>query len=236
MRSAANLSRAAQGTFRAARLNPRAERELLDALCYLARMGDSLEELKRYSALSGALSPLDAYTDREGRAIDLLNQKYHRDVLLMRDYLRWVWKREDVRGITLRTLLGLDPRCPFPGLRHKPFPADEMVGISLRFKGAQGSIPVPSISPNLQTGEIEYRPQTCFQQAMFALLKNGWRARVCDDCDQFYVADKQAQRYCSTRCGKERKKRYDRRYWQTRGNAKRKARQAREKSERKRGK
>ncbi len=197
-------------------------------------MGDTAEELKKYHRLSGGLSPLDAFTDDKGKPAALLETAHHRSILWMRDFLRAVWKREDVNGITLRGFLGLNQQFSPPGLRRKQFPGDNLVAIWRRFKRPpeEDQEFLPNVYPNLHTGEIQYRPATSFQQAVYALLKNGWRARVCEDCGNYFVADKPAQRFCSTRCGKERKKRYDKLYWQQRGTAKRKARHAREKHQR----
>jgi hypothetical protein len=229
--------RKTKATIQTVRLNRRAQDELLHALCYLARMGDALEDQKQYARLSGGLSPLDAFIDHEGKPPGLLDAAHRRSVLFMRDCLRAVWKREDVNGITLRNLLGLNPQFSPEGLRRNPLPTEDYMAIWRRFEvSGPEPEPLPSIYPNLRTGEIHYRPATRFQEALDALLKNGWRARVCEDCGNYYVADKPAQRFCSTGCGKDRKKRYDRLYWQTRGSAKRKARQAPQKSERKRGK
>jgi hypothetical protein len=43
-------------------------------------------------------------------------------------------------------------------------------------------------------------PAGAFQQAVYLLWLERWRARVCPACSRFFVADKPAQRYCSTRC------------------------------------
>jgi len=45
-----------------------------------------------------------------------------------------------------------------------------------------------------------FLPAGDFQRAVYLLWLERWRARVCPECSRFFVADKPAQRYCSTRC------------------------------------
>ena len=55
------------------------------------------------------------------------------------------------------------------------------------------------------TGTINWEFGCQFQSAIYYLMQERWRAKVCPQCRKYFVADKAAQKYCSTKCCGERK-------------------------------
>jgi hypothetical protein len=72
------------------------------------------------------------------------------------------------------------------------------------------STPKPKLTCNWQTGEIRYEFSQGLRRALFELLKDSWRAKVCPNCERYFVADKPAQRHCSPRCYGDTKRKSDR--------------------------
>jgi hypothetical protein len=50
------------------------------------------------------------------------------------------------------------------------------------------------------TGRIEWTFDSTFQQAVYELMEFRWRAKICPQCNKYFVADKTAKKYCSTNC------------------------------------
>lgn len=61
----------------------------------------------------------------------------------------------------------------------------------------------PRVDGNTSTINWEFGCQ--FQTAIYYLVQERWRAKVCPQCRKYFVADKAAQKYCSTKCCGERK-------------------------------
>jgi hypothetical protein len=51
-----------------------------------------------------------------------------------------------------------------------------------------------------RTGRVTYLPDTDFQRAFYLLFQQSWRARVCERCGLYFIAQKPSQRFCSTAC------------------------------------
>lgn len=69
--------------------------------------------------------------------------------------------------------------------------------------------------------DFEYSPRGDFEAALWALIGESWRARLCGQCRRYFIADKPAQNYCSTRCYGEAKRGQKREWWRTVGRARR---------------
>jgi hypothetical protein len=72
-----------------------------------------------------------------------------------------------------------------------------------------------------RSGEIRYEFDPKFCQAVYLLMKESWRARVCQICKRYFVAAKPAQFYCSTKCYGEGKRRRALDWWRKEGSARR---------------
>lgn len=75
-----------------------------------------------------------------------------------------------------------------------------------------------------ELGEFSYFPLTDFQRAFYLLFREKWRARICSQCERYFIADKPRQRYCSTACHGMAKRTHGLRWWKTKGDARRRER------------
>ena len=67
--------------------------------------------------------------------------------------------------------------------------------------------------PSWPSGQFVYVPANPFQEALYLLFRESWRARICRSCQKFFVADKQQRQYCSSVCAGEAKKHHDLEWW-----------------------
>jgi hypothetical protein len=65
----------------------------------------------------------------------------------------------------------------------------------------KGIIVPAQFAPIWHTSRFEYRPRVVFQQILYELWKQSWRARRCPRCRRYFVADRPARLYCSRDCG-----------------------------------
>lgn len=133
----------------------------------------------------------------------------HTGLVRLRDYLREVWRGRDANGQKLSTLLGLatwndaDVAADLYWLLH---------------------LDRTSAVANWQTGSFDYVPGCQFQEAVYALMCDSWRAKVCEMCERYYIADKSRQRYCSVPCSVAAQSKAQLAYWNRRGKQKRRER------------
>lgn len=132
-------------------------------------------------------------------------------LLWYRDLLRAVWTRQDVAGAALSLLVGFADQAQLNRLKdvvprtvRATLPSVEYLGRDFDPKNA-----LPSGRPAVDVGTIactirwEFGCQ--FQQAIYELMQNLWRAKVCPQCKRFFIAGKTAQKFCSTKCTGEKK-------------------------------
>ena len=81
-----------------------------------------------------------------------------------------------------------------------------------------------TISVNWKSGEFEYQSNCDFHRALYLLLRESWRARICRHCSSYFVAAKPHQRYCSTDCSEAVQSQLKLKWWRKHGNAWRKRR------------
>ena len=67
-------------------------------------------------------------------------------------------------------------------------------------------------------GVLHYRGMCNFQNALYLLFQESWRARVCEKCGAKFVAQRAAQKYCSTDCSEEMQRDLKRDWWAKHGN------------------
>jgi hypothetical protein len=90
-------------------------------------------------------------------------------------------------------------------------------------------------------GEFQYKPLTAFQGALYLLLRNSSRAKICENpnCqyEPYFLRSKRVQSYCSSECALEFQRKWKKRWWAEHGDEWRQRRQnkARAKAGRKRG-
>jgi hypothetical protein len=200
------------------------ERDLrFEALAAFANMGDSQEDWDRLRLMHPEM--FDEYwllTPHEEWALSLFDPSQVRPLsndeaeailprrLRYRDCLRNVWARNDREGRNLRVLYGFD-------LTEK----DQIAW------GCPAPSPLPSGSPIVDggTGEIRWEFPSGFQRTLYELMRVRWHAMICLQCGRYFIADKTAQKYCSTNCSDEAKLARSNEHWRTKGRFNRQARQ-----------
>jgi hypothetical protein len=118
----------------------------------------------------------------------------------VREFPRWlseIWLGNTLPTVTL--LLGIKPEVhksvPIPRIRHIP---------------AQFWV-------NWYEGTLQYRGMCMFQRALYLLLRESWRARICENCDGKFIARRAAQKYCSSDCSQNAQRELKRTWWATHG-------------------
>jgi hypothetical protein len=212
----------------------------LESLAAFANMGDHPNDWKKFQLKYPRFFPSDTIYRLASASLQtfsvLLDTTTTR-LLLYRDHLRRVWTRSDPKGESLKILYGMERKLDPPERNDAPFGTPPKIhplfinGKSLmpdeynRPLLPEGELLVDGIS-----GEISLEFGSEFQQSVFELMKNRWRARTCAQCARYFIADKTAQAFCSPACAGDAKRTRALEYWRTTGNATRQARAGRGKA------
>jgi hypothetical protein len=151
-------------------------------------------------------------------------------VRAFRDYLRRLWRfdfyKDDgsmMDGRYLEYLLGLETRYavdPPGGLIDATLPnqafRDGWIALRRQYQGVYCA-GAASVLPQWRSSKFEYVSSNDFQKAVYLLLSESWRAKVCRRCGKYFIADKAAQVFCSTTCSNQSKLETGRRYWHEKG-------------------
>jgi ribosomal protein L37AE/L43A len=201
----------------------------LEALAAFANLGDSQEDWEKLSLMHPEIFGEHwLLTASEENALGLFDgdpshvcplssedaKAFLPRRLRSRDCLRSVWSGNDREGRNLRILYGFD------------LMDDEvtMFGFPTPKPLAPGEPIVDGI-----TGEISWRFPSEFQRTLYELMKNRRRAKICPQCGRYFIANKNAQAYCSTGCAGNSKNARSLDYFNREGRAKRTLRREQEK-------
>jgi hypothetical protein len=69
--------------------------------------------------------------------------------------------------------------------------------------------------------EVRFVARGDFEAALWTLFRESWRARTCSQCKRYFIAEKPAQTYCSTRCYGDAKRGRRLAWWNKAGKIKR---------------
>jgi len=156
-------------------------------------------------------------------------------LLFYSDRLRLVWSHNDPTGANLKFLYGLEKDANAMNTGAALIMPGRIVGKSIqpaipgqpRDKDEQTTVAgLPSGRPivNGITGAIEWGFGCIFQQSIYDLMQQRWRAMVCPECGKFFLADKSHQKFCSTACFGEVKRKRALGYWNAKGSEDRRRR------------
>jgi hypothetical protein len=120
----------------------------------------------------------------------------------VRDYPRWLHQVWLGKSAPLLPLLGIKAEPQIPG---EPSP-----GLDVHLIPAQ-------FFADWDEGVFHYRGMCGFQRALHLLVRDSWRARVCEKCGEKFIARRVAQRYCTTDCSDEMQRELKRRWWAEHG-------------------
>jgi len=201
------------------------------ALELFVNCGDKLSDLRRFRQQHPQFFPQEFYKQSEQLGSAGKNDNFFN---WLKRQLRSVWRGWDSEGTRLAVLLGIKA-VSYAGPPGGDFAAEvtehmaifsDLVrlwetptekDISL---GANTLFPA-RITPDWQEGKFRYEPTIDFQNAVYALMNESWRARLCANCPKYMIAAKPGNIYCSTKCTGDARRKRDLDYWRSAGNARR---------------
>ncbi|HVS87099.1 MAG TPA: hypothetical protein VHF01_02630 [Candidatus Acidoferrum sp.] len=119
--------------------------------------------------------------------------------LYYRDALRRVWEgdRRDTRLFhDVGFLLGLNDftgRFPSQFLSAENSFRSVIPAVAYSHREAR-------LRPDWESGDFLYGSMNNFQRAFYLLFRESWRARVCPQCNTYFVGEKPRQKFCSLSC------------------------------------
>jgi hypothetical protein len=224
------------GTVAQIHANHRAEDEkarLFAGLEIFVNAGNSEEEYRRLQNQVPSFWPLDVRAPLGPQELDqpLAWPPAGQPLFCaFRDYLRRLWRSDFYKtdgstmdGRYLEYLLGLETRyavAPPYGLLDAGLPDDAFtegwLAICREHRDAWCAR-TAYVSPEWRSSKLAYVSSRDFQKAVYLLLSESWRAKVCRRCDKYFIAYKTAQMFCSTTCSNQNKLESGRRYWHEKG-------------------
>jgi hypothetical protein len=201
-------------------------------LAAFANLGDSCEDMLAFRADYPEFFTPEFYDTCEFQAVRRAKTffNWHKQLLKM------VWEGRDPDGTRLAVLLGLRlPESYFgpPGGDYLTESAEYLAMVDdLKDAGGQflAFLPAAELVPSWRSGRVQYRTGIAFQRAVYFLMSQSWRAKICPIDNKFFVAAKPANLYCSDECTHEAKRRRGSEWWRESGKLlqqkKRKARKA----------
>jgi hypothetical protein len=151
-------------------------------------------------------------------------------LLFYRNLLRRVWWNDDLDGNRLRFLLGFESEAFREGgfelvmwksdLPPEPPSGSRQiidVGESSDNKFRISDLPEGKPIIDGRTGAITWEFGCPFQRAIYDLKQDRWRAMVCPQCHKYFIADKTAQKFCSSKCWGDKKAEQMREYYHRKG-------------------
>jgi hypothetical protein len=208
-------------------LAPHEKARLFAGLESFVNAGDGLED---YHALA---VQCPTFWPHNAGALDWL-PKAHAMFLDYRDKLRKIWSGDpEAQGSgVLAYLLGLIGPIEFAGMEYTIdvdmiwFARERKASLDA-YKSLLQSHPErvwtshSMVFPVWGQTNFHYFPRGDFETAMWVLFGDSWRARICGQCKRYFIADKPAQGYCSTRCYGDAKRGQKREWWKTAGKMRR---------------
>jgi len=194
------------------RLSTSGKRRLLRGL---ERFVNTDESEEAYVALSKAWPtfwPVSLFDSATGQLLNW-HPKARALLLVYRDVLRSLWRGASTAPLSLEFLLGLtdDLRDALKTARYEDetYYATDFAALDPAAEQIVGVCPQSSVAvqPHLYLGWNREKPSyggVCdFQNAVWLLWSQRWRARVCKQCQNYFVAQKKHQLYCSVECSRE---------------------------------
>jgi hypothetical protein len=157
-------------------------------------------------------------------------------LLWYRNRLRDVWARNDQHGYSLSILLGFECEAdniakehpgetPFePVMRPMYIPGQPLNLLEQKSYGLpQGKSVVTPGKPVIDgvSGAIRWEFGCDMQQAVYELMQDRWRAKVCPKCGRFFIALKTAQTFCSVPCSEDSRRERALTWWNETGSKRR---------------
>src|SRR5581483_4524753 len=199
--------------------------QLFEALSALANLRSDIKEYGKLRLKYPDIWPMQILS-RDGEKLRWASEAFDL-VRLYRDLLRsiWVWpcdpddwsqlnrKRE-----ALRLLMGVVDFTRMLSEEHLPagMPQGRFQTVWRRIRShvpdaTPGSF--ATVFPSWPSGQFVYMPRNRFQEGLYLLFRESWRARICGSCQAHFVAEKRQTQYCSSKCAAAAKRRNDLEWW-----------------------
>jgi len=206
---------------------PETKELLFAGLEEFVNLGNSDQDFRTFADKYPNLWPFETQeSEPQPRALRWITPA--RPVLLaFRDYLRKIWisDPEAHERAYLRVLLGLDVRfADQPEIQFWSFQRRELHEAWDLLRKVHPEIFIgvrPVVNPVWGLASFSYAPENDFQRAVYQLFLENWRAKVCPRCSKYFIAQKAAQIYCSTKCGGGVKRERSLEWWRREGAARR---------------
>jgi hypothetical protein len=204
------------------------DQKLFSALEMFVNCGDSLGELRSFRKCHPSFFPPEFYEQSEWLAATGRNDFFN----WYKRLLRMVWEGRDPDGIRLSVLMGIREPSSYIGaptgdyaqeaVEHNDMRGELVIN---RSKGAPLSVPLrpAQLVPRWRTGEVQYVLMVDFQRAVYLLMQQSWRAKICLIDSRYFVAAKPHNLYCSPMCAATAKRKRDLQWWRREGSQQQKA-------------
>jgi hypothetical protein len=208
---------------------PKAKEFLYAGLEEFVNAGNSDLDFRKFAAMCPSFWPFD--TQEFGAGLLRWIAAARPVLLVFRDYLRRVWISDPQayeKGYLL-ILLGLDVRfADEPEIQFWSSQRQELHEAWAQLRKVHPEISIgirPIVNPIWGLASFSYGPVNDFQKAVYQLFMESWRAKVCSRCSKYFIAQKPAQIYCSTKCSGGVKRARSLEWWRQEGGARRRAAQ-----------
>lgn len=216
---------------------------MFEALAAYANMGDVPDEWKRFRLMYPDFFPVTSgfkwkgfgnldewmyasaenwYEELRGLPVPLVPP-----LLWYRNRLRSVWARNDPHGYALAILLGFEKEAENIGRDHpgevafEPIVRPALIPGQRALKEESHGLPPGCPVINGVTGGVSWEFGCAIQQAVYELMRERWRAKICPMCGRFFVAMRTAQRLCSTACAENKARERALTWWNETGSKRR---------------
>lgn len=200
---------------------------LLEGLAAIANLGDDLRSYQKLQLKYPYMWPMRV-TDGEGREKLTWTPEGFLLLRLYRDLLRkvWTWPCDpddlheliEKRG-ALEILFGTAEFLK--NLHESPsiFPDNPRGRYERLWQHIQRQVPgatpasITRVFPSWPSGQFVYNPENEFQEGLYLLFRENWRARICIQCHCHFIADKRQRLYCTPKCAAVAKRLHDLEWW-----------------------
>jgi hypothetical protein len=152
----------------------------------------------------------------------------HKVFLFYRDRLRDIWNDgadEPLKFWMPEFLLGISRQNEhaFDNARQSLRVAPPLTALGNAFSEVLMQFPKATCPTTLRVGMLWNRgdfyilPENGFQRAFYLLFRQSWRARICQHCGAYFIANRPNQPFCGTVCSSEVARARKRHWWRKNG-------------------
>lgn len=208
---------------------------LFEALAAYANMKDTPAEWQRFRVMYPDFFPQELSAWMYQGAEEWHGFRAHvgstlPPMLWYRNRLRSVWARTDQHGYSLAVLLGFEQEAQTIAEAHCGEIGFEPLSRTAQIPGRSVTDALTPIARGFPhgkavidgvTGQLRWEFGCKLQQAIYELMQERWRAKICPTCGKYFVAMKTAGKLCSVPCSDAAKRKRSRTWWNEQGSERR---------------